>query len=162
MTWTFIIGLVVAGATAIPLGTEVDAAANWLGGSDKAAESGPVGQIVKVQEALHVANSKYPFMAYGTDWLAFGHFVIAVAYIGALRDPVRNKWLFTFGMIACVMVVPYAFIMGGIRDIPVWWRMIDSSFGIVGIIPVWLCRKWVTEIEFQEINGASETKGKNN
>ncbi|HXC99483.1 MAG TPA: hypothetical protein VN048_09090 [Verrucomicrobiae bacterium] len=73
--------------------------------------------------------------------------MIAVAFIGALRDPVRNLWLFTFGMIACAMIVPYAFIFGGLRGIPVDWRLIDCSFGIIGIIPVWCCRCWAKEIE---------------
>jgi len=86
-------------------------------------------------------------MAYGTDWLAFGHFAIAVAFIGALRDPVRNSWLFTFGMIACAMVAPYALVMGGLCGIPIYWRLIDCSFGVFGIIPVWFCRKWAREIE---------------
>jgi len=35
----------------------------------------------------------YPFIAYGTDWLAFAHFVIAIAFIGPWRDPVRNVWV---------------------------------------------------------------------
>jgi len=52
-------------------------------------------------------------------------------------NPVRNSWLFTFGMIACVMVAPYALVMGGLRGIPIYWRLIDCSFGIFGIIPVW-------------------------
>jgi hypothetical protein len=103
--------------------------------------------ILKVSEGLQDTNSKYPFMAYGTDWLAFGHFAIAVAFIGALRNPVRNRWLFQFGMIACVLIVPYAFIFGGVRGIPVYWRLIDCSFGVFGLIPLWLCNRWAGEIE---------------
>lgn len=88
-------------------------------------------------------------MAYGTDWLAFGHFAIAVVFIGVLRDPVRNVWILTFGMIACVLVVPYAFVFGAVRGIPIYWRLIDCSFGVFGFIPLWLCRKWVKELEIQ-------------
>ena len=108
LTWIFIVGLVVAGATAIPLATEIDLAAQWLGEADKTPEStsGLAHWILKVREGLHETNAKFPFMAYGTDWLAFGHFVIAIVFIGALRDPVRNKWLFTFGMTACALVLP--------------------------------------------------------
>jgi hypothetical protein len=149
LTWFFIIGLVISGATAIPLTREVDLLANCLGVADKASgdTTGLAHWILRVREALHDTSQKYPFMAYGTDWLAFGHFVIAVAFIGALRDPVRNVWLYTFGMMACALIVPYAFVMGGARGIPVGWRLIDCSFGVFGIIPVWLCRKWVREIE---------------
>jgi hypothetical protein len=150
LTWVFIIGLVVSGATAIPLSWELDRLAEFLGVANKSsgdAVSGLAHWIFSVREGLHDTNAHYPFMAYGTDWLAFGHFVIAVAFVGALRDPVRNLWLFTFGMIACAMIVPYAFIFGGLRGIPVGWRLIDCSFGLIGIIPVWCCRNWAKEIE---------------
>jgi hypothetical protein len=150
LTWVFIIGLVASGATAIPLRKELALLAHALGVAGKSSDqvsSGLVVWILKVREGLENTGRNYPFMAYGTDWLAFGHFVIAVAFIGALRDPVRNKWLFTFGMIACAMIPPYAFICGAMRGIPVYWRLIDCSFGVFGFIPVWLCYKWVGEIE---------------
>ena len=102
--------------------------------------------LVKVQTALQETGNKYPSLFYGTDWLAFGHFVIAIAFIGALRNPVRNRWLFDFGLIACVLVIPYALVFGGLRGIPFWWRLIDCSFGVCGFIPLWLCRKWANEL----------------
>jgi hypothetical protein len=149
----FIIGLVLSGATAIPLETEL----NWLvqaTGAEAlvkapASTSAPDWAVwlVKVREALVDTNTRYPFLAYGCDWLAFGHFVIAIAFIGAWRDPVRNRWLFDFGLIACVLVIPYALVFGGVRGIPIWWRMIDASFGVFGAIPVLLCRRMVTQLE---------------
>jgi hypothetical protein len=150
LTWIFILGLVFSGATAIPLRQELELLAKILGVADKSSgdtTSALAHWILKVREALQETGAKFPFLAYGTDWLAFGHFVIAVAFIGALRDPVRNVWLFTFGMIACAMIIPYAFVLGGIRGIPIYWRMIDCSFGVFGIIPVWYCRHWAREIE---------------
>ena len=78
---------------------------------------------------------------------AFGHFVIAMVFIGVLRDPVRNRWLFDFGLLACVLVIPYAFVFGGLRGIPVWWRLIDCSFGVFGFLPLWFCRRWALELE---------------
>jgi len=150
LTWVFILGLVLSGATAIPLKFELNLLADWLGvGSKTSAEvsSGLSHWILKVREGLSETDARFPFMAYGTDWLAFGHFVIAVVFVGALRDPVRNVWLFTFGMIACALIVPYAFILGGVRGIPVYWRLIDCAFGVFGIIPVWYCRRCVMEIE---------------
>jgi hypothetical protein len=80
-------------------------------------------------------NAHYPFLAYGTDWLAFAHLVIAVAFIGPYFDPIRNKWVITFGLIACVGVIPLALIAGPIRGIPFGWRLIDCSFGVCGAIP---------------------------
>lgn len=150
LTWFFIIGLVISGATAIPLESELDLLATFLGVAGKSSSdvtSGSAHWILLVREALHDAGAKYPFLAYGTDWLAFGHFVIAVAFIGALRDPVRNVWLFSFGMIACALIIPYAFIFGALRGIPIYWRLIDCSFGVIGIIPVSYCRRCVREIE---------------
>ncbi|MGH7992307.1 MAG: hypothetical protein ACREDQ_02245 [Limisphaerales bacterium] len=140
LTWLFILGLVASGVTAIPLPGELNLLVNLLGPA--------AGQwLMRVQGALTQTQQQYPFLFYGTDWLAFGHFVIAIAFLGALRDPVRNRWLFDFGLIACVLVIPYALVFGGWRGIPFWWQLIDCSFGMLGFIPLWLCRKWTAELE---------------
>src|SRR5690606_26999984 len=111
-----IVGLVVSGATTIPLEAEL----TWFAAvlrSDAFAwvPSGFVAWVDKVQKGLTATNAAYPFMAYGTDWLAFGHFVIAIAFIGPWRDPVRNLWVIDFGIISCLLVMPYAFLMGEVR-----------------------------------------------
>src|SRR5437899_13090645 len=116
-------------------------------GDGTARVTGLAKWLLKVQTALSDNSVTHPFLFYGTDWLAFGHFVIALAFVGALRDPVRNSWLFTFGMLACILVVPYAFIFGALRGIPVWWRLIDCSFGIFGFIPLHFCSRWANELE---------------
>ena len=46
------------------------------------------------------------FLAYGTDWPAFGYVAIAVAFIGVFRDPIKNIGLVQSGMIACLLVIP--------------------------------------------------------
>jgi hypothetical protein len=144
LTWLFIIGLVLSGATAIPLVSEVDALAKAF----DVKQATTLGSwLLKVQTALHSVSEQHSFLFYGTDWLAFGHFVIAIAFIGALRDPVRNQWLFTFGMISCALLIPYAFIFGTIRGIPLWWRLIDCSFGIFGIVPLALCKAWAARLD---------------
>ncbi|MBE0540746.1 MAG: hypothetical protein IH623_05115 [Verrucomicrobia bacterium] len=150
LTWLFIIGLVVSGVTAIPLNWELDLLVNWFGleGQTSANATSELGRwLLTAREALQDVNAKHPLLFYGTDWLAFGHFVIAIAFVGALRDPVRNEWLFTFGMIACVLVIPYALVFGALRGIPFWWRLIDCSFGVFGFVPLWFCRKWAGELE---------------
>jgi hypothetical protein len=143
LTWLFIVGLFISGATALPLQSELNAAVKWLPSTSSAFGT----WITKIQSALNDTYAKYPFMAYGTDWLAFGHFVIAIAFLGAVRDPVRNRWLYTFGLISCVLVIPYAMICGAVRGIPIWWRLIDCSFGVIGFIPLWFCRRWTAELE---------------
>lgn len=142
----FIAGLVVSGATAIPLETELKLLAHIAGADGNAEHGGFAAWLLKVRDALVATNARYPFIAYGTDWLAFAHFVIAVAFIGPWRDPVRNVWIVEFGMIACALVVPFALVMGSVREIPFGWRLIDCSFGIFGIIPLWFCRRLIKQL----------------
>ncbi|HTV43508.1 MAG TPA: hypothetical protein VMF08_23295 [Candidatus Sulfotelmatobacter sp.] len=140
LTSFFILGLFLSGATAIPLRIETD----WL------TRFSDTPWLMRVHAALAQTQSQCPFLFYGTDWLAFGHFMIAIAFIGALKDPVRNRWLFDFGLIACALVIPWALIFGAVRGIPFWWRLIDCSFGIFGFIPLWLCRIWAKELEVRK------------
>jgi len=136
LLWLFIIGLVLSGATAIPLENELKFITEFLSGPSTLDH-----WLQVVRDALVATNEPYPFLAYGTDWLAFGHFAIAIVFIGPLRDPVKNIWVIEFGIIACLAVIPYALIMGQLRGIPLYWRMIDCTFGILGIIPLLLCRR---------------------
>lgn len=143
-----IFGLVISGATAIPLETEVRTlsellktnAFGWVPGNF-------VDWIERIRAGLSETNERYRFMAYGTDWLAFGHFVIAIAFVGPWRDPVRNIWVVEFGMIACVLVIPFALVMGGVREVPWFWRAIDCVFGIGGFFPLWWCHRSIKELE---------------
>ncbi len=152
-TWFFIVGLFLSGATAIPLVTELNWLVKWTGARElvetPASSAAPTWAVwlMKVQTTLQETSDKHPILFYGTDWLAFGHFVIALAFVGVLRDPVRNRWLFDFGLIACALVIPFALVFGAVRGIPFWWRLIDCSFGVFGAIPLWFCRKWVLELE---------------
>lgn len=148
LLWIFIFGLVVSGATAIPLETEVELLARIFGVSNSTSleQAGLLHWIAEVRNGITATNAKYPFIAYGTDWLAFAHIVIAVAFIGPLRDPVRNIWVVEFGMIACVLVVPFALVMGDVRGIPFGWRFIDCLFGVLGIIPLWFCRRLIKQL----------------
>src|SRR5580704_15638866 len=108
----FIVGLCLSGITAFPLLSEITFLHN------KIAIRFPAFVqywINKVYTGIVSVDSSYPFMAYGTDWLAFAHILIAVVFIGPYCDPVRNIWVIQFGRIACWMIFPLAFICGGIR-----------------------------------------------
>jgi hypothetical protein len=155
LTWLFIVGLVLSGATAIPLPDELNLLVNFFGSNGESSEV--AHWLLRVRDALAQTQAQHPFLFYGTDWLAFGHFVIAIVFIGALRDPVRNRWLFDFGLIACALVIPYALMFGGLRGIPIWWRLMDCSFGVFGFIPLWFCRKWTRELE-QLLSPANKDK----
>jgi hypothetical protein len=150
LTALFMLGLILSGVTAIPLETEV----RWV--REKFFAAGPHssdrvkaldGWLGRIHEALCDTRVRHPMLFYGTDWLAFGHFAIALAFVGAWRDPVRNRWLFDFGLMACALVVPYALAFGALRGIPLWWRLLDGLFGIGGAVPLWLCRREVRQIE---------------
>ena len=150
----FIIGLALSGITAFPLETEL----NWLVSTLHAGWLRPISEftgllpwIERVNDALRNTNALYPFLAYGTDWLAFAHLVIAVAFIGPYIDPVRNKWVITFGLIACAGVIPLALIAGAIRGVPLPWRLIDCSFGIFGSMPLLLCRQSIRALEREQV-----------
>ena len=132
----FVAGLVVSGVTAFPLEAETRLLARVLDGD----------WFDRVHEAVAHTNDDYPFMAYGTDWLAFAHLVIAVAFWGPIRDPVRNVWVVHWGMISCAAVVPLALIAGTVRGIPWGWRLIDISFGVIGIVPLLFAQRGIREL----------------
>jgi hypothetical protein len=142
----FIVGLILSGVTAFPLEHETA----WMASFLVAHPILPAGIIVwigRVHEALYDDSIHAPFLAYGTDWLAFAHLVLAVAFVGPWIDPVRNKWVLQFGVIACAAVPLLAFIAGPIRGIPLPWRLIDSSFGLFGAVPLLICLKHLRALE---------------
>ena len=158
--WTafFMFGLVVSGLTAIPIATEVALGESLLGADFTAGGRLPdsvAAWLRTVRDAVAKADAEAPLLFYGTDWLAFGHVAIALAFVGALRDPVRNRWLFRFGMIACALVPLWAFAFGALRGIPGWWRVIDAAFGIVGFVPRWLCDRWAGRLEEGTVKGTT-------
>ena len=141
----FMAGLVFSGITAFPLVHEVAlllTIANRLFPGSAA-----YFWIERVNHALADTAAHYPFLAYGTDWLAFAHLVFAVAFLGPWRDPVRNRWVIEFGVIACAGIIPLALIAGHARGIPAWWSVGDCCFGIFGAIPLLIALKAVRRLE---------------
>ncbi|MDO4571045.1 MAG: hypothetical protein Q4D38_11715 [Planctomycetia bacterium] len=145
----FIVALALSGLTAFPLRWELELLTTWFGEGTTLGTLIPgLGRWVeRVHEGLEFNAKHYPFMSYGTDWLAFAHIVIAIAFWGPFRDPVRNIWVIEFGMICCILVFPLAFICGSVRQIPLGWQLIDCSFGFLGIIPLILIHRWTRNLE---------------
>ena len=144
----FMVGLVLSGITAFPIESELSIAVSHL-------SIFPVflGEwISSVYTAVKTTNENFPFLSYGTDWLAFAHIVIATVFIGPLRNPVKNIWVIQFAMIACLMVFPLALIAGPIRGIPFYWQLIDCSFGVFGFIPLYLCYRNIRKLEHLQIH----------
>jgi hypothetical protein len=142
MTLFFMAALAISGATAIPVEWELKV---FL--SDFPSNNDLSRLLHRVQMAVQETNTKFPFLMYGYDWLAFAHFVIAIVFVGILKDPVRNIWVIEFAMIACLMIIPYAFVFSAIRGLPVWWSVVDSSFGIFGLLPLWWIRNKILQLE---------------
>jgi len=140
LTWFFMISLAISGLTAIPAKTGISFLLEIVPNSWTVIYSF-LGQI---RQALW---STPEVLFYGYDWLAFAHIVIAILFYGVIREPVRNIWVVEFGMIACGLSIPFAFVMGSLRGIPVWWRLIDCSFGVFGMIPLWLMRDRILRLQ---------------
>lgn len=138
----FAVILALSGITAVPVEWELGVLLKL-----SFLPAGLTDWLTTILHAIQDVNARYPFILYGNDWLAFGHIVIATAFIGAYRDPVRNKWIIEWAMLACVMVIPVAFAMGAYRDIPIYWRLIDCSFGVVGLLPLWHVKKMIQKLE---------------
>jgi hypothetical protein len=150
----FVVGLVISGVTAFPLVTET----RWLADLLHAvpAPTGLATWIERIHEGLATTGRDYPFIAYGTDWLAFAHLVIAVAFWGPWRDPVRNVWVIDWGMICCIAIIPLSLIAGAIRHLPWQWQLVDISFGVFGIIPLLVIRRLIRQLA--AIQGAGRAR----
>jgi hypothetical protein len=138
----FIAGLFISGLTAIPLESGLE----FLGRMFPV-ESNIGSWLDEVYVGIHEMNRQYPFLFYGYDWLAFAHFVLAILFIGPYKDPVKNKWVIEFGLIACLLIIPFALVAGHFRGIPLWWRLIDCSFGLGGMVPLLVCLKLINKME---------------
>lgn len=146
LTLLFMAALIVSGITAFPIEIELRLATQLLN-SEVENPNALQSWLVLVYEGIKTTNAEFPFLAYGTDWLAFAHIVIALAFIGLYRDPVRNKWLVSWAMICCISVIPLALICGAIRQIPFFWQLIDIAFGVFGMIPLIYLRRLILKLE---------------
>ena len=96
---------------------------------------------------FRLAAEKSFFLFYGTDWLAFAHLIIAILFIGPLRDPVQNSWIIDWGIISCVLALPLAFLAGPIREVPFFHRMIDVGISLAGLLPLMFVRSRIRQLE---------------
>jgi hypothetical protein len=138
------IAIALSGITAFPVYTELNFVLQrgWLDTTHF-----PGSWLNEVFQGIADTQSKYPFLFYGFDWLAFAHIVIAALFYGVYKDPVRNKFIVDWGIFCCIAIIPLAFICGPIRGIPLLHMLIDCSFGVIGIIPLLICRKLILQLE---------------
>jgi hypothetical protein len=138
----FIVSLFISGLTAIPVAPEL----HWL---LKHLPENSAAAILfhTVLNAYMEVQDKYHFLLYGYDWLAFAHFVLAILFIGPYQNPIQNIWVIQFGLIACVLVIPFALIAGSLRGLPLWWRLGDCAFGVIGFGVLWACYKLIKQLK---------------
>jgi hypothetical protein len=149
--WLFITCLVLSGLTAFPLQSETSLLARLVDATGLDSLLPALDTWVhRVHEGVADGYGDHPFLAYGTDWLAFAHLVIAAAFWGPLRDPVRNVWVIRWAMLACGGVIPLALICGPLRGIPLFWQFIDMSFGVLGVVPLLIVHRLIRTLEWQQ------------
>ncbi|MEO6489790.1 MAG: hypothetical protein ABIO04_07620 [Ferruginibacter sp.] len=146
LTWLFIIALVLSGVTAMPIESEL----RWLLQYRNALPKNISDWLQQCYSAISDTNNKYPYLAYGYDWLAFAHIVIALSFIGLLKDPVKNIWIIEWQILCCIAVLPLAIIAGPIRHIPNFHIAVDCSFGLLGLIPLLICRRWIKKLSIEK------------
>lgn len=140
----FMAGLIGSGLTAFPLLTEIRILSGLLGIEDPARYrelTGLAHWIAFVHLGLEETYARFPFFGYGTDWLAFGHLASAAFFLRPLFRPLDSDWVLRTGLGICAAVIPVALIAGQVRGIPLTWRLVDCSFGLLGAIPLLYCLK---------------------
>lgn len=145
----FVMALLLSGATAFPIHTEL----KWMHDISIMAAIPLIGTCLdKVWKGVDETSRNHAFLFYGFDWLAFAHIVIAFLFIGPYRDPVKNKWVIQWGVIACLRIIPLAFIAGPIRGIPWFHILIDCAFGIIVVIPLLYCLTLINKLQRTALN----------
>ncbi len=150
----FVVALVAAGLTVFPIEWELNVLIQLIA---------PFQSVVPwlfdwislVNRAIQDTYRAYPFFAYGFDWLGFAHMIIGVAFWGPFKDPVKNVWVVEWGMLACIFLIPLAVIMAPLRGVPFFWALVDCAFGVFGIIPLWIIRRDILQLERLQQTGVS-------
>lgn len=138
-----IIGLLLNAISAIPLHTEL----SMLLANPDALPQSLRDWLTYVHSGITDTDKNYPFMRYGFDWLAFAHILIAIAFIGPLKDPLKNEWVVRWGVIASALSILMALSWERLRDIPLWWSFIDTFIAIIAFVILWLCNRWIMQLK---------------
>ena len=148
-------GLFISGVTVWPAIIELKTFVSLVWG-DKAAADGLHRFILLAITGLEDTRKHYPFLLYAGDWLAFAHIMLAILFAGAIRDPVRNKWIVQCGLIMCALVPFLAAICNPIRDLPRWWFFIDFAFAPGAALPLWIAYIDIRAIEIRHEHRKAE------
>ena len=140
----FMLAVVVSGLACFALQREVDWLMHWRLLQISGLLETPLGPwLDTVQHALARQSAEAPFLFYATDWLGFAHLAFALAFVGPLLHPARNRWVLEFGALVCLGVIPLALIAGPFRGVPLFWRLAECVVAAVAAIPLLLCRHYL-------------------
>ena len=139
-------GLFISGVTVWPAVPELKALVSLVWG-DTAVTTDLHRFILLAIAGLEETKKHYPFMLYAGDWLAFAHIMLALLFAGAIRDPVRNKWIVQCGLMMCAFVPLLAGICNPIRELPGWWFWIDFAFAPGAALPLWIAYSDIRQLE---------------
>lgn len=145
----FMAALVLCGVSIFPLKQQIDLVAGAFGsGTLTDRIFPPMAQwIEQLHEGITHVHTNYPFLFYCTDWVGFAMIVIALVFVGPIRDPVRNIWVIQFGILTCLLTIPAIVICGTIRRFPPFWFVVDSLFAIGGLVLLYPAFRWARRLE---------------
>ena len=136
----FIVLLLLSGITAFPIRSEI----NYLFAIKTVFPLFMQNWIAQLQSTIaHTPD----IMLYGTDWLAFAHIVISLFFIPVLLDPQKHKINLLAGMLACLLILPLAFVCGPVRGIPFFHQLIDCAFGLIGFVYLFFIYKKINQLK---------------
>ena len=144
-------GLFVSGVTIWPWDIELSFAISAL---QAIAGPEPLIQLLQdIQQDMRLLEQSNSFVLYVADWLAFAHLVLAVLFLMALKNPIRNVLVVRFGILCSLSVPILAITCIPMRGIPLFWILIDSSFALCAI-PLWIALKDIRKLEQETASGA--------
>lgn len=147
-------GLFISGVTVWPAIPELKLGLKIL--EPTGGLTAPLQEFVKkIITGLEGVERDFPQLMYGYDWLAFAHICLAILFVGAARDPVRNKWIVQCGLIMCALIPILALICIPIRQIPWFWFCFDFAFAPAAAIPLYIALRDIKRAEREAMDADS-------
>lgn len=102
--------------------------------------------IVSAHQGVSDVYANYAGFAYCMDWLGLFHILLAIFFLKPLINPEGHDWIIHAGIIISVLITFMPFLSGSFRGIPLYWQLSDGSLGVVCLIDLWFCAKYLKEL----------------
>ena len=80
--------------------------------------------------------------------------MIALFFVLPYREPVRYEGVQWVGIWSSLLVFPLALVCGPLRGIPIYWQLVDCSFGVACILPLALSIRWTRRLAAVRSSGS--------